>query len=139
MSLRTDDLDKIAEDIFKDRIILQSTFCGNCGYNLKQLPFAGVCPECGGTYNARPLKMEGIFLPQFTELPLWDLSLFVIFLLIALGAFATGFSPTSWFRLTAAAVLALLSLAHGISADTKLREFLKARRVYKRIDEEEDW
>ena len=72
MVLGSDELDRLADDIDKDRTITGSIYCGNCGYNLRTLPYAYTCPECGKGYNARPLKMEGVFLPQDTYFPASD-------------------------------------------------------------------
>lgn len=63
MSLSSGDLERIEEEMFTDRRITGSVYCGRCGYNLRTLPFCYHCPECGNEYNARPLKMKGIYVP----------------------------------------------------------------------------
>ena len=61
MVLSENELDRLADEMYLDRRIAHSVYCGECGYNLRTLPYAGRCPECGGEYNARPLIMKGIF------------------------------------------------------------------------------
>ncbi len=61
MPLSQEDLEREADDMFKDRRIAHAVRCGRCGYNLKTLPYIGQCPECGNEYNARPMSMKGIF------------------------------------------------------------------------------
>jgi len=91
MSLTSDELQRLSEDIYTDRRITMSTYCGRCGHNLRTLPYVYSCPECGNSYNARPLKLEGIFTPEQVRFPFGN-----IFgtLITAAGAFlfvATAF------------------------------------------------
>ena len=74
MVVSHDDLDRLADDIYKNRRISGWIYCGNCGYNLRTLPYVYTCPECGHEYNARPLTMRGIFLPHEASFPLRDLA-----------------------------------------------------------------
>ena len=64
MPLSSNDLERLSDDIYKNRRITGLVYCGTCGYCLKTLPYVYQCPECGGSYNARPLSMQGIFMPQ---------------------------------------------------------------------------
>lgn len=62
--LSSRDLDRIADDIYLNRRITGSVYCSNCAYNLRTLPYAYTCPECGQAYNARPRSMKGVFCPR---------------------------------------------------------------------------
>lgn len=52
-----------------ENVIGSTLYCDKCGYQLRMLPHVGRCPECGNSYNARGLEMEGIFNPQRAEFP----------------------------------------------------------------------
>jgi hypothetical protein len=84
MSPSLSDLDRIADDIFKDRLITGSVYCGRCGYNLRTRPYIDRCPECGGEYNARPLVMRGIFTAYDVAFPFEEI--FVALICIACAA-----------------------------------------------------
>src|SRR5215475_10741510 len=73
-----DELDRLADDDFKNRIINTPTYCGTCGYNLKGLPYMHTCPECGNSYYARYRGRYGIFEPQQAEFPGPDILGFLI-------------------------------------------------------------
>lgn len=73
MSLSSEELAKLAEEIYTDRRITMSTYCGRCGQNLRTLPYVYRCPECGNAYNARPLKQEGVFSADHARFPLGTL------------------------------------------------------------------
>ena len=81
MGMSRSDLERLADDTLKGRILLSSTYCERCGYNLRTLPYVYTCPECGNQYNARPLKMKGIFQPHTTRVPVGD---------VAAGVFSVG-------------------------------------------------
>lgn len=72
------DLEKVADDIWKDRRITSPTYCEQCGYNLRTLPYIYNCPECGNAYNARALVLKGIFTPRHGMAPTAETSLVVI-------------------------------------------------------------
>ena len=84
MVIGSNDLDRLADDIDKERIILTSVYCGGCGYNLRTLPSTYRCPECGAEYSTRARKMKGIFNPNESEFPLRDV-------LITIGSIAATF------------------------------------------------
>lgn len=99
MHLSNEELVRISEEIYTDRRISSSTYCGRCGYNLRTLPYVGTCPECGSDYNARPLKWEGIFTAEQVRFPFSTLlGVFVtavaavVFVITTLGV-STPLSP----------------------------------------------
>lgn len=101
-----------SEDFYPDgsmRRMDRSLFCGKCGYNLRTLPYAGRCPECGNEYNARTLKMRGILIPQTVRFPTSDLVAFVL----AGGAALMMFE---WFRQAGGQLYLGLAGAFGVLA-----------------------
>lgn len=69
MAIERDKLRHMLEEEGAENVISSTLYCDKCGYQLRMLPYIGRCPECGNSYNARGLKMEGIFLPQQAEFP----------------------------------------------------------------------
>jgi len=138
MSFNTDELDRLADEMLRGARLAHSVYCGECGYNLKTLPYLGQCPECGHRYNARPLKMEGVFNPQSLELPIID-GLTVI-MLACMGWFLLrgAFSPLQ----SGSVFLGALTL--GVCGAvlsrfiSRLRRFLKFRDIESRISSGED-
>ena len=57
----------------RERVIAETLFCAECGYQLRMLPFIGRCPECGNAYNARSRHRKGIFVPELAEFPATDI------------------------------------------------------------------
>ncbi len=138
MSFNSDELQKLSEEAYGETRLVYSVYCGECGYNLKTLPYVGVCPECGNNYNARPLKMEGVFQPHLRELPIND-----AILLLLCGAFTwmllrNAFNPFC----EGCVFIAMLVVAAGVVCLvrfwTRLRQFFKFRRVEQRIASGED-
>ena len=133
MSLGGSELERLADEIYKDRRITGSVYCGNCGYNLHTLPHVYTCPECGNQYNARPLKMEGIFNPQEGVIPFLD---FVSALLCGWAAYV--FAPSE-FRLWNVGALAFgmvflcLAIIFAVRTYRRFRLFLKTRRIIRQI------
>ena len=65
------------------RTLSHSVFCDRCGYNLRCLRYVGRCPECGNAYNARPLKLKGIYHAFDLKLPVLDI--FVAIISVGIG------------------------------------------------------
>jgi len=63
---------QIGRDIQQDRGIQADLFCAQCGYNLRTRSVVGRCSECGNNYDARPTKLQGIFLPHEQRVPFAD-------------------------------------------------------------------
>ena len=78
--LGSEDLERLSRDLFSERRIHHSVHCGQCGYNLRMLPYLGKCPECGNEYNARPTVRQGIYVPGELIFPLVELAAAAFFL-----------------------------------------------------------
>ena len=140
MALSTYELEKLADEIYKNRIIRGSMHCGICGYNLRTLPHIHICPECGNHYNARPLKMEGIFVLNDTYFPLGEVVAGLLCALFAVALIASGFNPVDQVRLALGIACAAIMIAFAVTAYVRLVRFFKARAIARRIrHEEEEW
>jgi len=137
MAMSQSDLDRLADDTYKGHILQSSTYCERCGYNLRTLPYVYTCPECGNEYNARPLKMKGIFQPHTTRVPVGDIAA-VVFgvggaLLFGIGGIRSA-DPT---RITIATMFLLMSLPFQWRAYRGLRRLAHSRAVARQIAMEE--
>ncbi len=133
MVIGSDELEKLAEDSFKDRRIGGTIYCGGCGYNLKTLPYLYQCPECGQEYNARPLVMKGIFLPQNTSPPFVDMAAVVFCGPIAfflIDGSTQPFEPAGFVMGILAAVMTVVYLGICIR---RSRVMIKTRSILRRI------
>lgn len=134
MVLGTDELERLANDAYRERRIGGTVYCGNCGYNLRTLFYVYRCPECGQEYNARPLVMKGIFLPQNVSPPLVDMAAVVFcgpiaFFLID-GA-TQPFEPAGFVMGVSAAVLTVVYF--GICV-RRWRSYINSRVILRRIN-----
>jgi len=138
MPMSSGELDRLADDMYKDRRITGSVYCRDCGYNLKSLPYRHRCPECGNEYNARPLTQTGIFSPHEGDFPYGDI---FMFLACAGSAVVLGWGAMQtrdWWQLFGGGlfvVLALISLNRTIN---RLVRFFKTGAIIRRIQAEED-
>ena len=133
MVISSDELERLADDAYKERRIGGTIYCGGCGYNLKTLPYLYQCPECGQEYNARPLVMKGIFLPQITSPPFVDMAAVVFcgpiaFFLID-GA-TQPFEPAGFVMGLCAAILAVVYFGICIR---RWRTLIKTHVILRRI------
>jgi len=90
-----DELDRFVDETRDRGVITGDVYCGNCGYNLKTLPYVYRCPECGSEYCARRLFPRGIFYLSRSSFPYGELIAFAITVLIAVSlgyAALRGFS-----------------------------------------------
>jgi len=138
MVLGTDELERLADDAYRERRIAGTVYCGNCGYNLRTLFYVYRCPECGHEYNARPLVMKGIFLPQNISPPFVDMAAVVFcgpiaFFLID-GA-TQPFEPTGFAMGILAAILTVVYFGICIR---RWRTLIKTRVILHRINRYED-
>jgi hypothetical protein len=78
------------ETIDSDRL------CGNCGYNLRGLPYNGKCPECGRPISARGRRGFKRFSDNLTDAPMFYLRTLAIgtWMLAAAGV---GLSLCLWY------------------------------------------
>ncbi len=67
----------------------RTVICLTCGRNLKCLPVAGVCPECGEGYSARGLHGKNIHRPGTAHITVSQLVLLVV--LVPTAVVATAF------------------------------------------------
>jgi hypothetical protein len=137
MGLSNYELEKLADEMYKDRIIRGSTYCGVCGYNLRTLPYIHVCPECGNHYNARPLKMDGIFVLHDTYFPLSELLAALFCGVFAVVVIASGVNPVEPNRLIIGLAGAAIAIAFAVVGYLRLRRFIRARVIALRIAREE--
>jgi hypothetical protein len=132
------ELERIVDQTYAERRISDSTYCAHCGYNLRTLPYVGICPECGRRYNARPLKMENIFNSYGIVLPYSETfsAALGIGLAIALFRGAAGSGDAS--RVTFGVIFAALGITFAVRAFVQTRRFLRTREVLKRVEAEEE-
>jgi hypothetical protein len=138
MTLNSQELERLEDQLWAGERIYHSLYCGECGYNLRTLPYTGLCPECGGRYNARPLKMEGIFLPQNMELPVLDVLMLGIAVTFSILFIRDSINPYDSARMFIGVVGLILSLVFGHRAWSKFSRFLKFRSILKQIESAED-
>jgi hypothetical protein len=131
------DRERHADDMYTDRRITGTVYCGSCGYDLRTLPYIYRCPECGQEYNARPLKMEGIFMPHMAEVPTREALLGTIFAVGGVVLILSGMNPPDIWRLLFGLILLLGSASELRLGLTKLRGFLLALRIRRRIERDE--
>ena len=137
MVIGRDELERIADEMYLQRGISDSVYCGNCGYNLRTLPYIYRCPECGNRYNARPLKRTGIFDPYEIEPPIGDIAATVFCTLLAALLVIPALKPLSQGRLLFGSLFVLLKVYFGFKAYWRLKRFLKANAIARRIRMEE--
>lgn len=138
MSLSSDELSRMAEAADADRTILHSVYCGHCGYNLRHGPYVGRCPECGNPYNARPLNMKGIFVPQEVRFPLSGLSLTLFGLVCGGWVIRSGIRLINDWLLILGAALTFLGLYFARATYRDLKRFFHFLRVRRLIENDED-
>ncbi len=133
MALNNAELERIADDMYKGRLLSHSVYCGNCGYNLRTLPYLYTCPECGNSYNARPRKMTGIFLPQEADLPFRD---FFAALLFGFGAWYFGrvaFQSNDTFSFFVALAMGVASVMFMAHVYRRTVHLFKSMEIARRI------
>ncbi len=141
MAVGSDELEKLSDDIYRERRIIGSVFCGKCGYNLRTLPYVHTCPECGNEFNARPLHLTGIFQLYEAEFPFRDAASTVV---CALGAVVLGLGafkppdPPDLIRLVITAFFILCMMVFARLTFLAGRRYLLAWRIIRRIKLERD-
>ena len=138
MTIDKDELDQIVDELEVERIIRSSLYCGRCGYNLRSLPHVYTCPECGNPYNARPLKMEGIFLPHTAYIPVGDIIAVLFCGLVGGVLIIAGLVDPNPPTAVVGLLFAGLGLSLAVQAYRRLMGYVKFRAVYKRIIREEE-
>ncbi len=137
MGLNTDDLERLADEMYMQRLITTSTYCEKCGYNLRTLPYMYICPECGQKYNARPLKMQGIFQPYKHEPPTGDAAMSLLSALAALLLIAQAVANADMSLLVVGLVFVVMLLLYLIRFVQRLLRYIHARSIARHIEREE--
>ena len=137
MGLSGYELDRLADDIYKDRKITGSVYCGTCGYNLHTLPYVYTCPECGNPYNARPLLMRGIFTPHEIEFPFRDIAASLACAACTIFLAAGALRPVDVIRLGLAIVCAAFTVTFVWQAYFRLERYFKSVAIARRIAADE--
>ena len=144
MVLSSNELDRMADDLYLDRRIQTSIYCGRCGYNLKTLPYSYTCPECGSDYNARPMSMKGILVPDGSESPAGTVATVVIAWMVGGVMILAG----ALYAMGSRGIFVVIELVLGVSlvvlglycvhrGERRLRRFLRHRALWKHIAEQE--
>ena len=131
------DLDRLADDIDKNRRITSSIYCGSCGYNLKTLPYSYQCPECGNDYNARPLHKRGIHEPLDEEFPF---AYIIGVVLCGLGVWFCvdgALRPMNISRVVAAGLFLLAGLVTAWRTFERFKRMVHTARIARQIAEAE--
>ncbi|UCG17724.1 MAG: hypothetical protein JSV19_06780 [Phycisphaerales bacterium] len=135
MSLGSDEIERMMGDVVTGWGINTSLYCGTCGYNLRGLPYSGLCPECGHPYNARDHNLVGIFLPQRLELPISDVFASLVSLGLAVFLALYGLREPSLFLL--AALFGLFAVLFLRLTWRRVAQYIRWRRILWRIESEE--
>ncbi len=128
---------ELPEGVDPDRIITHSVYCENCGFNLRYATYVGICNECGSPYNARPLKMKGIFLPGSARFPTGDILVALIAGSVSVWAIRAGLRPGNMKMLSLAALSGAIAVSYAAFAVRRAGRFWRAVRVVRRIRTEE--
>lgn len=138
MGLGSDELERLADDIYKDRIITGWVYCGNCGYNLHSLPYAYTCPECGNEYNARPLAMKGIFAPHNTFFPTSDIAATLLCGAVTIALIISLVNRVEDWKFFVAVVFGVFTAVFALQGYRRLARYLKTRMIARHIAMEEE-
>ena len=138
MVIGSGELERLADEMYKDRRITGPVYCGVCGYCLRTLPYRYRCPECGGDYNARPLKLTGIFTPHETQIPFREMGASIVCVLCAMVLGYTAFGARDYFRIGFAVVFVVFAFMFGLQAYARLVRCIRAAEISRRIAAEEE-
>lgn len=138
MSMSPDDLDRLSQAVFTERRIDHSVFCSECGYNLRTLPYAGRCPECGGEYNARPAIRKGIYVSTEVVFPTLELVSVLFFLGWGVPWMVTGAIHFVPWKLTFGAVFLAGGIVSAHLFYRRLMRYLHLSWVARNVADEDD-
>ncbi|UCG32339.1 MAG: hypothetical protein JSU68_11800 [Phycisphaerales bacterium] len=111
--------------------------CATCGYRLQGLPKLGLCPECGGDYDARPNRMINVLSPYGGTLPwgdIWAAVICAVFTLLMVRSFLNSFSVI---MVVLAVLFASGAVSFGAVAAHKTKQYRYAQHALKQIQAEE--
>lgn len=137
MSLTSDELVRLGEDILTDRFISSDLYCAECAYNLRTLPYRGRCPECGSDYNARQLWMDGIFTAGMLKFPTDDYLGIVFTFAPGVLLLASGINPVVEWRVMFGAVFLIIGALFIRAAWKHTGRYLHFRGIMRRIGQSE--
>jgi len=121
-----------------ERFLSYSVFCDRCGYNLRQLPYVGQCPECANAYNARPLMLKGIYSAFDLKFPWLDMLAGLIAVAIGVVLLLNSLTPASRWGLIGGSTFVLLGVAFAPGVYRDATRYVRFRRIIRRARFEED-
>ncbi len=124
--------------LHQERFIHHPQYCGTCGYNLVKLLMVGKCPECGNEYNARPLEMKNIFLPDHMDLPWQDIAAAGLCLLTGILFIGNSLNPYASGGVFIGIVMILIGVPFVLKTVNKLRIVFRLHGIYRRILKEQE-
>ncbi len=134
--LGPDEIDRMMDETVAGWGINVSLYCASCGYNLRGLPYSGVCPECGHRYNARDHRLTGIFLPRALQFPASDLVCALVSVAMTGGLIVWGLHRRQVFLL--ATLFGVLAVFWVRFAVRRVAQYVHGRRILWRIDHEDE-
>ena len=137
MALDRGELDRLADETYKNRTIAGFVYCGRCGYNLHSLPYVHTCPECGNQYNARPLSMTGIFTPHDASLPISELAGMILCLVVGGGLIWVGVTNPGTWQLVVGVAIVILAIVLGYQSYGRMARFFNTLRIARQIEAED--
>ncbi len=126
------------DPMLSEQQLKYSVYCATCGYNLRHASYVGRCPECGSDYNARPLKLENIFVEGALRFPSSEVFIGLFCTLIGGWLVPGAINPVSFLMLPIAVIMVLIGLAHLVTAYRRFIKYLRYRSILKRSQEEKD-
>jgi len=121
-----------------ERFLSYSVFCDRCGYNLRQLPYVGQCPECANHYNARPLKLQGIYSAFDLKFPWLDMMAGLISLGIGMVVLVESLRSGSRWGLISGLTFTVLGLAIAPGVYREVTRYVQFRGIIRRAQLEDD-
>jgi len=134
MAFSRSEIERLADDQYQGRTIHGSVYCGNCGYNLRTLPYVYTCPECGSGYNARPLQMKGIFQPHDAKIPFGDMATVLFCGASAVLLSARAINTARPEILAFGVALGVLTVIFWYRTVAEFRKLAKNRAIAKRLE-----
>ncbi len=138
MPFEDEHLEHMLEEEDGPRLMTEPTICDQCGNQLRGLPFAGSCPECGNSYSVRGIKTEGIFVPQAAEFPVMDLVAGLVGVGLALWMVVGLVRRFDLWLLLYTAILGYLSFVFLRQGLHRLRRFIRCQKTASEADSDDD-
>lgn len=138
MSIRSDDRHQIENEVLAGTRLGHNIFCKSCGYNLRTLPYVGLCTECGSEYNAHALSMKGIFLADRPPVPIPEMLGFVICGTGAVSLLESALNPYIPEAVLLAVLVGACCLLFAYQTFQKARTLWQFQKIYRRIRQQEE-